>query len=325
MNNKIIFGQYYDADSLLHRLDPRTKLIGLLFMVISLFIINNIYTLLGFTLLLLILILLTKAPVAKFFRSLRAMSYIMIFTFIIQVLTNQKIDDVIVAKPLFNLTYMNLGIILVVLILWVLFSKYIKFFKIPIFILLLAMAFVLQHYVNITPKIVSYSITFTETGLIKGSFLVIRIIDFLLISSILTLTTKPTQINCALEKLLKPLAKMGLNVGAFSMIISITLRFIPTLLQEASKVLKAQASRGADFNDAKLLSKVLQMTSLVIPLFIITYKKASDLSYAMEARGYVEKKDRSSLYVLEYRFIDYFSIVFIFALFVFSIISRIIL
>ena len=109
------------------------------------------------------------------------------------------------------------------------------------------------------------------------------------------------------------------------MIVSITLRFIPTLLLEAKKVLKAQASRGADFEEANFLSKVLQMTSLVIPLFIITYKKATDLSYAMEARGYVEKNPRSSLYELKYHTKDYITLAFILMIFALSIISRFIL
>ena len=140
-------------------------------------------------------------------------------------------------------------------------------------------------------------------------------------SSLLTLTTKPTQINCALDRLLKPLRILGLNTGAFAMIISVTLRFIPTLIQEAGKILKAQASRGADFDDVNLIGKVTQAVSLVIPLFIITYKKSVDLTYAMEARGYVEKKERSSMYELKYNAIDYISLVIIVLLFILSIVS----
>lgn len=322
-NDRIIFGQYYDADSLIHKLDPRTKLLGLLTLIISLFVVDNIYVLLGLTIFLLVLILLTKTPINKFFRSIRMMSYIMIFTFIVQLLVKQ--DGLLIADFTFNLTVLNLGIILVVLILWFTFSKYIKAFKITLFILLILGAFALQYYLTITPSITVYNVKIFEGGLLEASFIVIRIIDFLFISSLLTLTTKPTEINNGLEKLLKPFKKIGLNVGAFSMIISVTLRFIPTLILEADKILKAQASRGVDLKEANLLKKVSLMVSLIIPLFIITYKKAADLTYAMEARGYVEKKDRSSIYVLEYKYYDYISLILIFIILIFSVISLLIL
>lgn len=320
MNNKIIFGQYYEADSFFHRLDPRVKVIGLLLLSVSLFVIKNLYVLLGFTVFLLFLIILTKVPFSKFIRSLRSMMYIMIFTFIMQILMIK--GGKVYGNPEFHLTLLNLSIIIVVLMVWLFLSKYIKMFKGLILILLIVLMFVLQHYVNITPNIKTYNILITEGGVFRASFLVIRIMDFLFISSLLTLTTKPTQINCALDKLLKPLSKIGLNVGAFSMIIAVTLRFIPTLIGEADKILKAQASRGVDFKDANIFSKVLQLTSLVIPLFVITYKKAVDLTDAMEARGYVDKKERSSIYELKYCYFDHISIILIFGIFGFSIVSR---
>lgn len=143
---------------------------------------------------------------------------------------------------------------------------------------------------------------------------------FLFLSSFLTLTTNPTQINCALNKLLKPFKKLGLNTGAFAMIIAVASRFIPTLLLEVQKILKAQASRGADFMEANLLTKAFQVVSLIIPLFIITYKKSVDLTYAMEARGYVDNKERSSLYELKYGVADYISISMIIVVCILSII-----
>ena len=323
MNKNIIFGQYYDADSIIHKLDPRTKIISLLLLFVSLFFINNIYLLLGFTLFFLVLILLTKTPVHKFFKSISTMSFIMIFTFIMQILSYQHETPLYTFN--FNLTILNLIVIVVALVLWLFFSKYIKYFKTTAFILLLVALFALQYFVNVTPLIVCYTITVTDVGLTEGSFFVIRFIDFLFLSSLLTLTTKPTQVNCALDNLLKPLTKVGVNAGAFAMIISVTLRFIPTLIQESGKILKAQASRGADFEEVSLMTKIVQAVSLVIPLFVITYKKSVDLTYAMEARGYVERKERSSLYELRYGFIDYASFVLITILFIGSIISLFIL
>lgn len=323
MNNKIIFGQYYEADSFIHKLDPRVKIIGLLTLFISLFIINNLYVLLGLTSLLLILILCTKTPINKFFKSIKMMSFIILFTFILQILTESE-SKVLVSLD-FNLTIMNLCIIVGVLVLWIFVSKYIKVLKMTIFIILLVSLFVLQYFVNFSPIITMYTINVTEDGLVNALFFTIRFMDFLFISSLLTLTTKPTQINNGLDKLLKPLSKIGLNTGAFAMIISVTLRFIPTLIEEASKILKAQASRGADLDDGNLMNKVGQMVSLVFPLFIVTYKKSADLTYAMEARGYVDRKERSSIYELKYKASDYISYSLLLIILVLSIVSVIIL
>lgn len=319
-NGKIVFGQYYDSNSWLHRLDPRTKLISLLALVISLFIINNIYVMLGFTLFLFIVICTTKTPINKFFKSIKMTSYILIFTFIIQLIA--KKEGQLLASYDFDLNILNLGIIVTVLVLWIFLSKYIKKFKITLFILLIMSLFILQYYVHISPNITWYNVKIYEEGLIEALFIVIRIIDFLFISSLLTLTTKPTEINNGLDSLLKPLKKIGLNTSVFTMIIAITLRFIPTLILETEKILKAQASRGADFKEVNLISKISQMVSLIIPLFVIAYKKASDLSYAMEARGYSETGERSSIYELKYRNTDYIIDILLILIFAFSIVSR---
>ena len=185
-NEKIIFGQFYETDSLIHKLDPRVKLIGLLILSISLFVIDNIFVLLGLTAFLLVLILLTNTPINKFFKSIRMMSYLMIFTFIVQILVKQ--DGVLLADYTFNLNVLNSGIILLVAILWFSFSKYIKVFKITLFIALILGAFVLQYYLTISPNIAIYNIKIYEGGLTEASLIVIRIIDFLFISSLLTLT-----------------------------------------------------------------------------------------------------------------------------------------
>jgi energy-coupling factor transport system permease protein len=320
MSNRIIFGQYYDSNSWLHRIDPRTKLVSLFLSILFLFIINNIYVLLGYTALLLVLIMTTKTPINKFFKSINMMTYIMIFTFVFQVLSDTRGD--MLCNWDFNLTVLNLAIIVVVLALWIIFGKYVKAFKLPVFIALVIGLFTVQYFVNITPNIVSYNIKIYEKGLIEASFIVLRIINFLFLSSLLTLTTKPTEINNGLDKLLKPLNKIGIPTASFSMMISVTLRYIPTLIHEADIVLKSQASRGADFKEVNFFSKVFQMVSLIIPLFVLTYKKAYDLTFAMEARGYVDNKERSSVYELKYHHSDIILYVFATLLFVFSIISR---
>jgi energy-coupling factor transport system permease protein len=322
MKDKIIFGQYVPSNSWIHKLDPRTKLISLGLLIISLFLINNIYTLIGFIGFVFILVLTTKIPVLRFFRSFKTMTSVLIFTFFMQILFHTE-NDILLKDFEFNLTYLNLFIIILVLTLWVLFSKHIKCFKSLIFILILALLFTLQHYFNVGPSITSYNILIYKNSLIKALFLILRLFTLLVLSALLTLTTKPTDLNNGLEKLLKPLSKLGINTTSFSMIISIALRFIPTLILEADKILKAQASRGADFKDGNLIKKVSQAVSLIIPMFIIAYKKAYELGNAMEARGYIESANRSSLYELKYKKIDYISYSFICLITVLLVVNKI--
>jgi hypothetical protein len=114
------------------------------------------------------------------------------------------------------------------------------------------------------------------------------------------------------EGIFKPFTFMKRGVSIMGMMISIALRFIPTLLNESQKILKAQASRGVDFNDGSFKEKVMQIVSLLVPMFVISYKKAEDLAYAMEARGYIPGKERTKLEVLKYQTKDILSYIFIF-------------
>ena len=310
MDNKIIFGQYYPSSSWLHRLDPRTKIVSLILLIVSLFLVKGLYFLLGFMAILFVLMLTTKVPIVRFFRSIRTMSFILLLTFILQILFNRNGSALETFD--FKLTYFALSIIVVVLILFLLLSKYIKYFKTTIFAIILFGLFSLQHLTDITPSIANYTITIYKSGLYEGLFVVLRVIALLFISSLLTLTTKPTEINNGLESLLKPLNKIGIKTSALTMIISIALRFVPTLILEADKILKAQASRGADFSESSFASKIIQVVSLIIPMIIITYKKAADLGNAMEARGYNADKTRSSIYILKYRVVDILTYIFVF-------------
>jgi energy-coupling factor transport system permease protein len=151
-----------------------------------------------------------------------------------------------------------------------------------------------------TPAVNVYS-----EGVIFAGFLIMRILILISLSSLLTLTTKPTDLNNGLEEVMKPLKKIKVPTEEISMMISIALRFIPTLLDEANKIMKAQASRGVDFQEGTLRQKITQIISLLIPMFIISFKRADDLANAMEARGYYPGKTRSKLVVFKYRFVDY--------------------
>lgn len=309
MNDKIVFGQYYQSDSWMHKLDPRVKIISILLLMIALFIVKNIYMLLGFLALVLIIIASTKIPFIKFLSSIKMMALVLIVTFVLQIVFRR--DGELLYSFKFNLTYMNLTIIVLVLLLWFLFSKYIRYFKTTLFLVVIVGLFLLQYYINISPSIVVYNIYIYSNGVMMASYIVLRIITLLLLSSLLTFSTKPIELNNGLDYLLKPLQKLKIKTSIFTMMVSIALRFIPTLILETEKVLKAQASRGADFKEGKFSKRVMQIVSLIVPMFVIAYKRAYDLADAMEARGYIPDQKRSSIYELKYHFLDYLSYFFV--------------
>ncbi len=321
MNDKIVFGQYYQSDSWLHKLDPRVKIISVFSLMISLFIIKNIYLLLGFMFLVLLVIASTKIPFVKFLNSIKMMTFVLLVTFVLQVIFRR--DGELLKSFEFNLTYMNLVIIIFSLFVWFLINKYIKYFKTFVFLVIVLALFILQYYVSYSPLIVKYNINIYSNGLIMASYIVLRIITLLFLSSLLTFSTKPIELNNGLDYLLKPLQKLKVKTSIFTMMVSIALRFIPTLILETEKVLKAQASRGADFKEGKLSARVMQIVSLIVPMFVIAYKRAYDLADAMEARGYIPEGKRTSIYELKYKFLDYFSYVIVFLILAITIFLRV--
>ncbi|MDE5977009.1 MAG: energy-coupling factor transporter transmembrane protein EcfT [Turicibacter sp.] len=143
-----------------------------------------------------------------------------------------------------------------------------------------------------------------DEGLNLGFFMSIRLMVVVLISTLLTLTTKPADLTLALESLFKPFKKVGLPVSELALMISIALRFIPTLFEETQKILKAQASRGVDISEGSFKDKVMQLTSLLVPLFILSFKRADELANAMEVRGYVPGRLRTSINQLNWKVDD---------------------
>lgn len=306
MNNKIIFGQYYNTNSWIHKLDPRSKIIAVLLFMISIFFVDSLYALLGIFLGLIIIVISSKIPALKFLGSIKAVSYLLLFAFVCQVLF-RKTGEVLTEFK-FTLTYINLAIGIVLLLLYFLSGKVIKKFRFLLFVLTLFVCFFIQIYFKVGTKITDYEIVIYKDSLISSSFIILRIIMILLMSSLMTLTTKPTDLNNGLEKLLKFLKVFRINPAVIAMIMSIALREIPKLIGEADKVLKAQASRGVDFKEAKLKDKIGQIVSLIVPMFIISYQIADDLSDAMEARGYDPDAKRTTINILKMRAIDYICI-----------------
>ena len=154
----------------------------------------------------------------------------------------------------------------------------------------------------------SWKFNVYQEGVERAGFILIRLIIMIGITSLLTLSTMTTDINNGIEGLLAPLKLLKIKVGVFSMMIALTLRFIPTLIEESKKIMKAQASRGVDFEEGRLKDKVSQIISLLIPMFVISFKRADDLANAMEARGYVIGAKRTKLDELKLRWRDYLCI-----------------
>lgn len=321
MNEKIVFGQYYNVDSWLHRLDPRTKLIAVFLYMVALFVIKDIYLLGAFLGLAIIVIATSKIPLVKFLNSLKMVSFILLFTFFFQLLLRK--DGELLATFSFHMTIANALIIITLFTLFFLSKKIIKNFRVVLLCVVLITGFYVQYKFQFSYLLFTYQVRIFDSGLMMSLYILLRIITLLFISSLLTLTTKPTDLNNGLEAILKPLKYIGIKVATLTMMISIALRFIPTLINEAEKILKAQASRGVDFKEGKIGAKVMQIISLLVPMFVIAYKRAYDLADAMEARGFIPDAPRTSINLLKYRFSDYFTLGFCLVLLVITIYLRI--
>ncbi|HHX00689.1 MAG TPA: energy-coupling factor transporter transmembrane protein EcfT [Acholeplasmataceae bacterium] len=321
-SSNIVLGQYYNTDSWIHRLDPRTKIIGIITLIIGLFLLTDIYALLIAFGVVVALILSTKIPFSKFIRSLRMVTVLLFVTIIFQILFNQGNNYIPID---FSLNILNAGIIIVVFILYFLSKHIITKFRFLLFVLVFVFSFYIQTVALPSKVLATYTLKFYEQGLITSVVVILRIVTLIFLSSVLTLTTKPTDLNNGLEKLASPLKKIGVKVSILTMMISIALRFIPTLINEANKILKAQASRGVDFKEGKLREKINQIISLLIPMFVISYKRAYDLADAMEARGYIPEAERTSINMLKFRFRDFVAFFFAFLLLATSIYYKVVI
>ena len=156
-----------------------------------------------------------------------------------------------------------------------------------------------------TPLVHIWKLTITEQGLRTAAFMAIRLMYLIIGASVMTLTTTPNALTDGLEELLKPLSKMKVPVHEIAMMMSIALRFIPILIEEADKIMKAQMARGADFESGNLITKAKAMVPLLVPLFISAFRRATDLAMAMEARCYHGGSGRTKMKPLKYRAADH--------------------
>lgn len=293
MNERFIFGQYYPSNSWFHRLDPRTKIISIFLFMVATFLVTNVYVLLGFLVAVNILVLSTKVPYFKLLKSLKTVIFILVFTIIFQLTLNT--EGTFLYKISFSLGLYSLFISLFFLLLFLFGFVFLKKFKFLLFLFCFA-AVLLSNWLSykyaFDPKnFFTYDIKIYKGGVITSAIILIRIVSLVFLSSIFTFSTKPSELNKGLEKLFK--------IPVLAMMMSIAIRFIPTLIKEATRILKAQASRGVDFKEASFKHRTKQIISLLVPMFIISHKRAEELAYAMEARGYVPRKKRTSLFELK--------------------------
>lgn len=155
------------------------------------------------------------------------------------------------------------------------------------------------------PLVTIWKLQITDKGVEVAAFMAIRLIFLIMGSSLMTLTTTPNDLTDGLEKALKPLKKIHLPIHELSMMMSIALRFIPILLEETDKIMKAQMARGADFESGGLIKKAKSLIPILIPLFISAFRRANDLAMAMEARCYHGGDQRTKMKPLVYRGRDY--------------------
>lgn len=251
----VTFGQYYPVKSPVHRMDPRAKIVLLILYIVMIFIVKNFW---GFLLaggFLLISVLTSKVPLKSVLRSVKAIIFIIVFTFIINLFLHKE-DG---AKVLIDVWLLR----------------------------------------NITDKSLRYAI-----------FMALRLLFLVLGSSLLTLTTTPVSLTDGIESLLKPLTWIKFPVHELALIMSIALRFIPTLTEETERIISAQKARGADFESGNLFKRAKALLPVLIPLITSAFRRADELGDAMDARCYNGSKNRTKFKKLKFTFPDLYGTIF---------------
>ena len=297
----IIIGQYVPGTSFLYKMDPRSKIIALILLMVSTFILQDLLHIFIMLSLVVVMLKFGGIPIGRIAKGLRPIMVLIIFTFTFQVLfvkTGNLLYDEVLTFSVYN------ALIIVGLILLYFFTK--KYIRFKLLYFVLYVAGIIAILINYFPgeTLFTTNLEVYTDGVSGAFFIMIRLVIIVTLSTILTLTTKPTDLTLGLEQLLKPLNLIKINSEEIALIISIALRYIPTLLDEANKIMLAQASRGVDFQEGKLKDKIMQVISLLVPMFIISFKRSDDLANAMEARNFIPGARRTRLHVLLWRTID---------------------
>lgn len=254
MNNSLIIGQYVPGQSLVHRLDPRTKITVIFFFVFIVFFANSFPSYSALVVFAFTSVAITRIPIKFILKGLTPVWFLIAFTFLLHIFITKE------------------GTVLIDI----------------------------------------FSLKIYTGGVIQGFAISMRFFLLILMTSLLTLTTTPIEITDAIEDMLHPLKKLKFPVHELALMMSISLRFIPTLMQETDKISKAQASRGVDFRTGPVKERIKAVVPLLVPLFVSAFKRAEELAMAMEARGYQGDVGRTRLRELKIGKID----IFIYILFI---------
>lgn len=253
MVKDITIGQYFPGTSVIHKMDPRMKLVLTLFFIVFIFVCHNFWSLGIMVLALAAIVALSKISIKTILKGIKPVVIIILFTAVL------------------NLLYIRTGDLL-----WE--WKFIHLYS---------------------------------GGIYTASFMVIRILALIVASSLLTYTTSPTLITDAIERLLSPLKFMRGGVHTIAMMMTIALRFIPTLIEEYGKITSAQKARGADLETGNLLERTRALIPVFIPLFITSFRRAYELAYAMECRCYHGYKGRTRMRQMKLSARDYIALLLI--------------
>ena len=317
----VIIGQYIPGNSFFYRMDPRSKIISLMILMVASFILKDVFQIGIMLLFVFALLIIGKIPVGRILRGLRPLMYLLIFTFFFQILLNKT--EPILYQGTLNFSYLSITVVILIYVFYRFSKKYVPF-KMLYLLLFLISIFVALINVDNVVAFKTTNLAIYQGGVLMALYITLRLVVIVTLSTILTLSTKPTDLNLGLESILKPLKIIRFNTEELAMIISIALRYIPTLLDEANKIMLAQASRGVDFSEGKLKDKIMQVISLLVPMFIISFKRSDDLANAMEARSFVPGKPRTRLHMLTWNSIDTMTIIFstiVFALSIYMVVS----
>ncbi len=240
MIKDITLGQFFPGNSVIHKIDPRVKILLIIAYIVFLFVANNFVSL-GFMVLVTVaIVLLTKIPVKMYFKGLKAIMFIILFTSVLNMFYGS-------GEPIWQWGFLKI----------------------------------------------------TLNGISNAVLISIRIVALIFISCVLTYTTSPTDLTDALERLMKPLTVFHIKVHEIAMMMTIALRFVPTLLEETDKIMNAQKARGANMDSGGLIKRVKAMMPVLVPLLVSSFNRAYELAVAMECRCYRGGAGRTRMKVLK--------------------------
>lgn len=265
--NNIVFGKYIPIDSIIHKFDPRIKIISLIILLVAIFVPDSWYCYLVLFIFEFIILLLSKISLKMIISAFKPMLFMVILLSIINCLT------------------IRTGFVLV------------SIYKFKIY----------------------------SDAIFNTLFIIVRLFLMIILTTILTATTKPLDLTLGIEYLLNPLSRFGFPSHEIAMMISIALRFIPIIIEETMRIMQSQKSRGVDFEEGKFSEKIKAILSLIIPLFSVAFERAYELADAMEARGYVPDKPRTRYRKLAFHYYDFIYLFLSLCLLSFSILSKVLL